>query len=130
MTERYAIDEHPNWTEWILPLLFVNGERPQRGRGGSGRIEVREPGDSRVRDMLLRFEIRCITCGRWIRPIRERKVSTPTLASLYCTLSCEQAVRPGCSRNAAAVNEQQRVIALIHGWTDPRQPSLFAGVMP
>lgn len=123
----YPLDEHPLWTETILPLLFVNGERPDRGRGGSGRIECHEPERQRVREMLLRIEIRCATCGDWIRPIRERKGDAP---SMYCTLTCEQVTRPGCSRSAAAGAEQERIIALIHGWIDPRQPSLFAEGAP
>ena len=75
---------------------------------------------------LLFIEIRCIACGEWMRPIRERKSTAPAWGtSLYLTFSCDQITRPGCSRGSKAGDEAQRILGLIHGWKDPRQPSLF-----
>lgn len=118
--ERYRIDEHPLWASHILPLLFTNGSDPRE------RIEVREPSTLAVRLMLLTIEIRCVACGRWMKPIRERKTTAPEWgSSVYLTVACAPDVKRGCSRGNAATVEASRLKEHIHGWKDPRQPSLF-----
>jgi hypothetical protein len=120
MMRRKRLDDDSLWLPLILPHMYTNGTG-SGGHGRNARIEIREPTFKWQRDLLLEVEIDCVTCGHPIRPIRERADG-----SLYLAVSCEQAARPGCSRSATCTSvEVERLIDLIRGYDDPRQPSLF-----
>ena len=124
MAHEIRIDDHSRWSDLILPHLYCNGSGPG-GHGRNERIEVRDPASARDRADLLKVNVQCVCCGRYIRPIRERR-PVETAGSLYLSVSCEQAARPGCSRTSSRTSvEVQRIIALVGGYADPRQPRLF-----
>jgi hypothetical protein len=129
MTVARRLDEVPDFRHKILPHLCTNGTGPGR-HGRNPRIEVREPATPEERRFLLQVEVRCVVCGRAMRAIRERKAAPGQLGALYLAVSCEQAARPACSRTSSRTSaEVERIIDLIHGYEDPRQPSLFVDLL-
>lgn len=118
-----SILDHPIWPElqpYIRIQVYGRDGGPDRPRH---RIEVEQPTAGALRARLLGAEMACVSCGRTIRPIRQRHGDHGTW---YYAATCELEQSYACARSAPARLEYTAIREAMRGVAPPsRQPGLF-----
>lgn len=116
--------EHPLWPDLARRLRVQTYDRDGGHTHPRHRIELDTRGiEPNWLGRFLGIEVACATCGRPIRPLRQRRTKS---LSVCANVSCELKVNYGCARGKAATAAYQEIVdALAHQPPHETQPSLF-----